>query len=583
QIAKTMRGPIEEHIKSKSEKALADAGADFSYIRVKVDHTHVVPEGTVDTEEARQKAVKMIDSGAFGAYLPDGAAANISVKATLPPLVILKRQQGGSTVQTSGILGSEEEVSALNRGIGFIKGVQAVDSDIQVNSRHLYFDKSREFNELAADLLSKSDFACIRLENNLLTVEGEVDSPLIKDELMKRVAALGIANVTDKVGVIEREATTPAEFHLVRNRFGITARGKFADDATLNALTNMIARQGLAPAGSGSANTKEMRVEGGVAPAKWMNDALNLVPYVFKQAKSDVEAHFTADGITFKGYVDSEQKKTDIASAVQGLGSEYPGIAIIDQFIVDAPVTAAPVVPVVIATHKGQEIIVEGTLPSREAADVVINGIVSSSPNFNVVDRITINPAVTDQAWYATMPRIVSEVVAKAKGGRVEVSGQKVVMTGMTTQAERDQIGALAGTTFPSNFTIENLLTYPDKEIIEQKAELTKQLKLNPVYFDTSSDVIRSSELSKVTAAADAINAASPEFKLTVGGYADNRGNAAANEQLSIRRATSVRNKLIELGVAAERMEVEYFGEDLSERAVNDLQHGRRVEVQLSK
>jgi len=48
---------------------------------------------------------------------------------------------------------------------------------------------------------------------------------------------------------------------------------------------------------------------------------------------------------------------------------------------------------------------------------------------------------------------------------------------------------------------------------------------------------------------------------MKVGGYTDNTGDPAANLDLSQRRATNVRQALVDLGVPANRLQAEGFGE----------------------
>jgi outer membrane protein OmpA-like peptidoglycan-associated protein len=52
-----------------------------------------------------------------------------------------------------------------------------------------------------------------------------------------------------------------------------------------------------------------------------------------------------------------------------------------------------------------------------------------------------------------------------------------------------------------------------------------------------------------------------PKVKVKIGGYTDNTGDPDANLKLSQDRATNVMNQLVVLGVAADRLSAEGYGQ----------------------
>ena len=108
----------------------------------------------------------------------------------------------------------------------------------------------------------------------------------------------------------------------------------------------------------------------------------------------------------------------------------------------------------------------------------------------------------------------------------------------------------------------------------------------------TLNDVLFGTDLSRLTA--DGIRSAQklatllqdePQRKVLVEGFTDSTGSASHNQALSERRANAVRSALVDLGVAADRIAVRGYGEELAVAANNtaaNRQLNRRVEIVLS-
>jgi OmpA-OmpF porin, OOP family len=93
------------------------------------------------------------------------------------------------------------------------------------------------------------------------------------------------------------------------------------------------------------------------------------------------------------------------------------------------------------------------------------------------------------------------------------------------------------------------------------------------IQFETGSATLRPESRAQLRDVA-AILGAYPAVRIKIGGYTDNTGEPAANQQLSQSRAESVRTQLVADGVAAERIEAEGYGE-AHPVATNDTEAGR--------
>jgi outer membrane protein OmpA-like peptidoglycan-associated protein len=118
---------------------------------------------------------------------------------------------------------------------------------------------------------------------------------------------------------------------------------------------------------------------------------------------------------------------------------------------------------------------------------------------------------------------------------------------------------------------------------VERQGEDLNVVMPGNVAFATGSANITPSFYSTLDAVANVL-VKYPESTITISGHTDSVGNAAANQELSQRRAESVKQYLMNKGVAAQRMQAVGFG-DRNPIASNDNEAGRsknrRVEIKI--
>jgi outer membrane protein OmpA-like peptidoglycan-associated protein len=112
-------------------------------------------------------------------------------------------------------------------------------------------------------------------------------------------------------------------------------------------------------------------------------------------------------------------------------------------------------------------------------------------------------------------------------------------------------------------------------------APVKKKIVLRGVHFDFDKAAIRSDSVAILREAANTLKE-NPSVHVVVEGYTDSRGTEAYNQRLSLRRAEAVKDYLVKLGVAADRLTVR--GKGASQPvASNDTEEGRaenrRVEL----
>jgi outer membrane protein OmpA-like peptidoglycan-associated protein len=123
-----------------------------------------------------------------------------------------------------------------------------------------------------------------------------------------------------------------------------------------------------------------------------------------------------------------------------------------------------------------------------------------------------------------------------------------------------------------------------DTTEINEEAQISLPT-MNPVYFETESSELNSSDKSTLSNLAKGLKIAKG-IKVQLNGYTDNTGSEAYNKRLSTKRAKAVADFLISKGVMKSQISTEGFGEN-NPVATNETDSGkaknRRVELQFSK
>lgn len=118
---------------------------------------------------------------------------------------------------------------------------------------------------------------------------------------------------------------------------------------------------------------------------------------------------------------------------------------------------------------------------------------------------------------------------------------------------------------------------------IKEEVQKALELALKNIPFNIGSDVIRATSYASLNQVADLMSE-NTNFNLKMSGYTDNTGRAESNLELSKRRASAVRQYLIDKGVSGSRLMADGYGianpvADNSTRAGRAA--NRRVELEI--
>ncbi|QPK64530.1 DUF4398 and OmpA-like domain-containing protein [Methylomonas sp. LL1] len=191
--------------------------------------------------------------------------------------------------------------------------------------------------------------------------------------------------------------------------------------------------------------------------------------------------------------------------------------------------------------------------------------------------RKTAEIAVTNAAANRNQVRL------DARTAEADAANQRAAISQRTVDRQANEL-ALAGANSERDQALimqQNILI---NELNAKQTERGLVITLSDVLFRTNKAQLQSAGLRNVDKLADFLNQY-PDYNVLVEGYTDSRGSEDHNQDLSDRRAYSVRKALVDGGVNSERVRTRGYGEEYPV-ADNDSaasrQLNRRVEIILS-
>ncbi|HZX27323.1 MAG TPA: OmpA family protein [Telluria sp.] len=170
---------------------------------------------------------------------------------------------------------------------------------------------------------------------------------------------------------------------------------------------------------------------------------------------------------------------------------------------------------------------------------------------------------------------------AKAQAAQAQNEAQQARDQAATAQAQAAASEASAREARERLAQYEAVLT----ELHAVRTARGMVVTINDVLFDTDQATLRPDGMANVQKLAKVL-AFQPRRTVLVEGFTDSTGSAAHNQQLSERRAQSVRDALVGMGVDPGRVQMRGYGERFpvaGNRTAADRQLNRRVEIVLSE
>ena len=298
----------------------------------------------------------------------------------------------------------------------------------------------------------------------------------------------------------------------------------------------------------------------------------------------DVTVVAAGHDVTLKGTFGAEQSEDEAVAIVAGL----PGIGAIDTqlWLVAASNDGEKVVvgdPITL-TWERQRLVVTGEVSTEEIQIFMTETAGRSFSDVDTGGLATVAGIADETPWIGGILGLMDsmsadlatgEIVVNPTAGVVLVSGE--VETRQMRKELRDtaeEMVAALGFDFTSGILLEEAPPPPPKEqVVALQKDIDEVIEGKVVEFEIKSDIIT----SRGTALLDEISVALGEFPdvpIEIAGHADAQGEAAANMDLSERRARAVFDYLVAKGANPVRFVVVGYGETRP-IADNDTAEGR--------
>lgn len=175
--------------------------------------------------------------------------------------------------------------------------------------------------------------------------------------------------------------------------------------------------------------------------------------------------------------------------------------------------------------------------------------------------------------------KIIAVVPGEIKG-HLNENGDFVYETGNVQKVKLDGGKTIAIGDGSQLYQLYNVVKQKDKSALDPN----KWYTIENLYFETGSSDLKAGYELQLNNLAEILNAY-PDLKIKLGGYTDNSGNEDSNVKLSNLRAQTAKLKLLELGVAADRVEAEGYGSQHPVCEANDTDEckakNRRIDVRV--
>lgn len=189
-----------------------------------------------------------------------------------------------------------------------------------------------------------------------------------------------------------------------------------------------------------------------------------------------------------------------------------------------------------------------------------------------VIDETTAAPL---SAVISLVDNETQRVVAKISSNPVTGDFELVIPHGGNYGVATEKAGYLFNSI---NFNLPQFAEYQeiDTHILMVKAEVGSKVVLKNIFFDVGKSDLKQESIAELEKIRDLLST-NAHLKVQINGHTDNTGNAATNMTLSLQRAESVVQYLVNKGIDAARVAAKGFGSERPLVSNDDEAEGREI------
>jgi outer membrane protein OmpA-like peptidoglycan-associated protein len=313
-------------------------------------------------------------------------------------------------------------------------------------------------------------------------------------------------------------------------------------------------------------------------------DGVDLTPDVAAAVSGFAGVNGAANGSVavlegFVGTTAESEQAAAAATAVPGITGVDNRLVILEQQVLDAANGADAGLEGAVVEMNGTTATLRGLVSNElDAASAVSAAEAVDGISLPVINELRILQPEVDTA-IADLGFVEGGQSPVETDSTVSPVSRVVTLTGSVSSPEQSAEAEAAAGSVEGVTEVVNLLevTGPSDQAVT--TDLNDLFELNPIQFRSGSDVILDESLPTLDAAVAILEEASEDIRLEVQGYTDTSGGSEANQRLSERRASAVRQYLVDGGVNAGALTSKGFGE--TTQFGPELADNRRVRFAL--